>query len=100
MSRWKFPTHKVTSGENSQEVRGLSHAQRQQMAQMVRASRDPASAVDNHTVQAFVVRAGAVNPELSEQDVAEMPHDLADECSAKILELTGLHEKKAEPTPS
>lgn len=99
-SRWRFPTEKVVVGENAQEVRGLTHGERQQFTQLLKKSRDPESGVDNHAIQQFVVKCGAVNPTLTEEEVAGMPPLLSDACSTKIFELSGLSEKKETPTAS
>lgn len=90
MSRWKYKQATVTAGENSQTVRQLTAEERGWVAGARAKLGDPKTADKEALVkiQQEVVRKASVNPELSEQDVAEMPGDLLDACASKVMELT------------
>lgn len=90
MSRWVHATAVVQVGDNEQKVRGLSHRERSQFAE---ASRKIAGGtMGKHELPEFVAKLGCVG--ISDEDLAEMPAKLMDECVTRIMELTGLKDAK------
>lgn len=102
MSRWTTKTEKVTVGENSVKVRGMTHDERQEMFRRSKAAKTGEG--DALAVQSYVLKTGCIGePAYSDQDISDMPAELSDAAGEKILELSGIKaekEKKAEPTVS
>lgn len=101
MSRWKYKTELVTVGENSQKVRMLTAGERKAFADA--SQKIQKGEFDKNSLPGMVVKFGAIEPELTDDDVASMPPDLQEACVTKILQLTGIGKadgEKKEPTPS
>lgn len=114
MSRWKYKTATVAVGENSQTVRQMTADERAWLAGERAKLGDPKKAdrAEQMRLQRELVQRASINPELTDQDVKEMPSDLVDACAGKIMELTlgpdwnksdgdedGAPEKKASEDP-
>ena len=100
MSRWKYKTATVTVGENSQEVRQLTHNERLEFA--AQSKKIKADQGDANAILTTVLKFGCVG--LTDEDVKGMPPDLADACVEKIMALSGLEDdkpgEKKEPSPT
>lgn len=94
MSRWSYPTETVTVGKNSQTVRCLTAKERREFSKLGQQIRD--NKIEAGQLPEIVVKWGAINPELSEEDVQTMPIDLLDACRDKIMLLTGFGEDSEE----
>lgn len=100
MSRWTYLTAIVDVEGNKQTVRCLTAGERQKyiaLGKAIRENKELASAIP-----AAIVGWGAINPILTDEDVADMPTELLDACVAKIIELSGMgrdDDEKKEQTP-
>lgn len=97
MSRWKYRTETVTVGSNSQNVRQLTAGERKTFAATSKEIK--AGTADANDLPALIAGFGCVDPQVTKEELAEMPTDLLDAVVAKIMELTGFEgdDEKKEP---
>lgn len=85
MSRWKYRTETVTVGENSVEVRQFTQRERGEFASNSKKIKD--GGLQPMELPPLVIKFGTT---LTEDEIAEMPPELADACVRKIMDLSGL----------
>ena len=98
MSRWKYRTDTVSVGDNRQDVRQLTAGERKEFVELSREIKEGKK--PQMDLPPFIIKAGAINPACSDDDVASMPTELADACVRKIMELTGLRYGAADDADS
>lgn len=86
MSRWTYKTEAVTVGGNTVDVRSLTYGERIAFGKASREARDGNG--DRQQIIGTLLKFGCVN--VSDQDIDEMPAELIEAATDKILELTGL----------
>lgn len=94
MSRWTYRTATVEVRGNKQDVRELTQKERLEFAQA--SKKIHAGEMQGAELPPLVIKFGAINPVLTGEEIEAMPGDLADECVAKIMELSGMG-KDAQP---
>lgn len=93
-SRWSYKTAIVTVEGNKQEVRELTAGERATFA--ATSAKVKANEMQASDVPSLIVGMGCQNPKLTAEEIAAMPPALLDACVEKIMELTGLRDRKDE----
>lgn len=88
VGRWKYKTAVVTVEGNSQTVRMLTAGERNEFAAST--GKIKAGEMTAAQVAARLLAMAAIDPPLTPEDIEQMPPDLYEACTNKILELTGL----------
>lgn len=87
--RWKYRQDTVTVGENSIVVRQLTAGERRDFAAASGKVRN--GEMKGGDLPLMLMKFASISPRITtDEDVAEMPPELLDACTHKILELTGL----------
>ena len=89
MKRFKLKEATVTVRGDMILVREITHAER---LQWVKTSQE-----DHFRGPALLVSLGALDPKVTEDEVGEMPADVVQALTDKIMELSGLSKAKQQP---
>lgn len=94
MSRWTYRSDTVTVGPNSQKVRQLTAGERRTFADTSKAIKE--GKAEARDLPYLIAGFGCIDPQLSKDELHDMPTDLLDACVDRIMKLTGFREDEDE----